>query len=615
MGFQVTTCPGCACGCGVLLEEEHGVLAAAYPISSHPVSKGSLCIRGWNSVDSWRHPDRLTGPLLRNGESLLPASAEQALDRICDHFADARPGSICFAVAPSLSNEDILAILHLADHLHARVCGVDFSGVPTARRALQRVLGRHYCSSSLSGVEQARLVWVFGADLENYPQVASALTEAESNGARIVSFDVFSQPEKASRRQVLVPPEEFGLLPLLLQKCVLEMGQIPPAVASRAGFRELSERYQDCSWFPSSSIVQEAAIRELVESFRACPESAVVIGDRWLTTGSRPLEQTAQLVQALALLGAEDRLIIAAGEVNSWGLADLLPPLESDSQALTGLLNGEASDISVLVVCGDDLLRSTPCAGNLEEALVLVGKVIVLDRFRSDLLPFADVVLPSASFAELDGTVTSTFGMVQRWRHTVPPPGEAQPERVWLGRIASFLGLKPWPEAPLEWWMGRRNSRRLYDLNGLRPLYHADGSAGWLLREETRLELFPPSGSPTSRTPEDPSVQAIFTRHPANWRTGAWSNRDEILRRESPEQVLSVAPADLEEKGVKSGGRVRLVTHEGSAVFPARADSRLPRGVVSLAEIPGSREIPRSLVADSEEGFSFQPVPCRLEKV
>jgi len=97
--------------------------------------------------------------------------------------------------------------------------------------------------------------------------------------------------------------------------------------------------------------------------------------------------------------------------------------------------------------------------------------------------------------------------------------------------------------------------------------------------------------------------------------TGAWSRRDDILGRESIEQVLRAAPSDLDERGIKSGGRVRLVTQEGSAVFVARADSRLPRGLVSLPEAPGAREIPRSLLAGFEEGFSFQPVPCRLERI
>jgi len=615
MGFQVTTCPGCACGCGVLLEEERGVLIAAYPVSSHPVSKGSLCIRGWNSVDSWRHPDRLTTPLVREDESLLAVSADEALERIFSPLKEAAPGSICFAVAPSTSNEDILAILRLAHYLRARVCGFDFSGVPTARRALTSVLGRHYCSRSLTALQNAQLIWMFGADVDNYPQVASALTTAESNGAQVVSFDTFAEPDKKRRVQVFVPPEEFGLLPVLLQKCALERGYILPSVASRPGFGRLAAQYQDRSWLPSSSILREQRIRELVASFSTSPDSAVIIGDRWLTTGLRALEQTSQLLQALALLGVEDRLVIAAGEANSWGLADLLAPHESDSRILAGLLNGDTSDIAVLVTCGDDLLRSAPCPGNLEEALGLVGTVIVLDRFRNGLFPFADAVLPSVSFAEMDATVTNTFGMLQRWRQAVTPPGEARPERAWLGLIASRLGLKSWPGTPLEWWMTEEGASSPYDGSGVRLLYETNGRAEWLLREETNLTFVRPSGSLTSRTPEDRSVQAIFTRHPANWMTGAWSDRNEILRRESTEQVLSVSQPDLDEKGIKSGGRVRLVTQEGSAVFVARADGRLPQGLVSLAEVTGSREIPRSLLAGSDEGFSFQPVPCRLEKV
>ncbi len=612
MGFQVSTCPGCACGCGILLEEENGILTAAYPISSHPVSKGSLCIRGWNSIDSWRHPDRLTHPLLRRDQVLSSVPAEAALDRICSRLKEAPRGSVCFAVAPSLANEDILAVKRLAQILGAQVCGADFSGAATARLAARRVLGRHYCSSSIGVLEHAQLIWVFGADLENYPQVASRLTEAEGNGAQVVSFDTFLEDEKKGRTQVFVPPEEFGLLPLLLQKCALESGRILPGVKSRPDFSQLTAFYQNWS-IPGGRNLKEEKIREMVSAFAACSDSAVVIGDRWLTTGDTILEQTTQLIQAIALLGAEDRVVIAAGEVNSWGLCDLLPTSEENSARLAALLNGEASGVSVLVTCGDDLLRSAPCPARLKEALSAIGSVIVLDRFKNDLLPFAEVVLPSAGFGEVDGTVTNTFGTVQRWRQIVAGPGEAQPERVWLGRIAARLGMESWPDRPQEWWMTEQAVHSPYEPSGLAPLYQADDSAGWLFREESHLTLLEPS-PPVSDAAQETVVQAIFTRHPANWMTGAWSGRDEILRRESTEQVLSVAPADLEERGIKSGGRARLVTHEGAAVVLAKGDSRLPRGLVLLAEVPGRMEISRPLLAGPREGLSFQPVPCRLEK-
>ncbi|RPI21987.1 MAG: formate dehydrogenase subunit alpha, partial [Acidobacteria bacterium] len=82
MGFQVSTCPGCACGCGVLLEEVRGLLIAAHPVSQHPVSEGRLCIRGWNCAGSWRHPDRLTAPQIRQNGDLVPASIDDAVTRI-----------------------------------------------------------------------------------------------------------------------------------------------------------------------------------------------------------------------------------------------------------------------------------------------------------------------------------------------------------------------------------------------------------------------------------------------------------------------------------------------------------------------------------------------------
>ncbi|MBU1851676.1 MAG: hypothetical protein KJ995_04655, partial [Candidatus Omnitrophica bacterium] len=43
----LTTCIYCGCGCGLYLTEDKGLVTGAYPSVNHPVSKGSLCVKGW----------------------------------------------------------------------------------------------------------------------------------------------------------------------------------------------------------------------------------------------------------------------------------------------------------------------------------------------------------------------------------------------------------------------------------------------------------------------------------------------------------------------------------------------------------------------------------------
>ena len=58
-----------------------GVVVTGNP--AFPVNKGALCIKGFTSGETLRHPDRLRTPLVRNSDGrLAPASWDEALDRI-----------------------------------------------------------------------------------------------------------------------------------------------------------------------------------------------------------------------------------------------------------------------------------------------------------------------------------------------------------------------------------------------------------------------------------------------------------------------------------------------------------------------------------------------------
>jgi predicted molibdopterin-dependent oxidoreductase YjgC len=61
------------------------------------------------------------------------------------------------------------------------------------------------------------------------------------------------------------------------------------------------------------------------------------------------------------------------------------------------------TDIAVLFLCGDDLLSIAPRPDLVERALSSAASVVVIDRFSSNALAFADVVLPSCGFAETMG--------------------------------------------------------------------------------------------------------------------------------------------------------------------------------------------------------------------
>ena len=81
--------------------------------------------------------------------------------------------------------------------------------------------------------------------------------------------------------------------------------------------------------------------------------------------------------------------------------------------------------------------------GSLQDASVLEGKefVVVQELFETETTAFADVILPAASFAEVDGTFTNNTGFVQRVRKAIEPLHQSKADWIITTLIAREMGV------------------------------------------------------------------------------------------------------------------------------------------------------------------------------
>ncbi len=81
--------------------------------------------------------------------------------------------------------------------------------------------------------------------------------------------------------------------------------------------------------------------------------------------------------------------------------------------------------------------------GSLQDATVLEGKdfVVVQELFETATTAFADVILPAASFAEVDGTFTNNTGFVQRVRKAIEPVNQSKADWVITNLIAREMNV------------------------------------------------------------------------------------------------------------------------------------------------------------------------------
>jgi NADH-quinone oxidoreductase subunit G len=127
--------------------------------------------------------------------------------------------------------------------------------------------------------------------------------------------------------------------------------------------------------------------------------------------------------------GSSDDILISADKnPNTTGAWRIAPGLHSLRELAADVAAGA---VKTLVVLGN-------------ESLVLPADkpvtLVVLASHEGPLVERAEVVLPVATWAEVDGTFTNKAGRVQRIHAALPPPGEAMPGWQAVALLAERLG-------------------------------------------------------------------------------------------------------------------------------------------------------------------------------
>jgi formate dehydrogenase major subunit len=121
-----------------------------------------------------------------------------------------------------------------------------------------------------------------------------------------------------------------------------------------------------------------------------------------------------------------------------WGVAAL--PDQPGMKATQMIPAAHDGTLKALYVIGENPLVSDPDVNHAEKSLDNLDFLVVQDIFLTETAERADVVLPSACYAEKDGTFANTERRVQRIRKAVDPPGESRDDWDIICEIATRMG-------------------------------------------------------------------------------------------------------------------------------------------------------------------------------
>jgi predicted molibdopterin-dependent oxidoreductase YjgC len=276
--------------------------------------------------------------------------------------------------------------------------------------------------------------------------------------------------------------------------------------------------------------------------------------------------------------------------------------------------------VRALYIMGENPFLSDPNMNHVEQALREVEFLVVQDIFLNETAQLADVVLPAVSFAEKEGTFTSTERRIQRVRSALPVRGEARRDLdiiCDLGRRLSrsngrkgsqvihavtdwnYAGApEVWNEiAALTPTMAGIAYDRL-EQGGIQwPCPTPDHPGTAILHKEkfTRgLGRFTPLVFREPAENPDPDYPFVLNtgRVLQHWHGGTLTRRSAGLNWVVPEGEIQINAQDGEQLGIASGDTIRVSSRRGQATGRARLTRRLPRGMVFMnfhfAELPAN---------------------------
>ncbi|MGH2537087.1 MAG: NADH-quinone oxidoreductase subunit NuoG [Candidatus Promineifilaceae bacterium] len=587
-------CPvGCNTTLGTRAEARSGgrsVIKRVMPRQNEYVNEIWICDKGRFVNQHADSAQRLTRPLVREGDRLVETSWDEALDLVAGKLQLA--GSAAAGLAGDrLSNED----LYLFQKLFRQGLGsanIDLTAPRLGGGDVVAAVGLA-AGSNLKDLGPGDAILVVAADLhEQAPVYWLRVKQAAERGAALVTLNLRPTRLDAYARHSIryAPGAALATAQGLLNAAKIERG------------READDALQ-------------AAADDLIKAENLVAFYAAEGLER------AESETLARLLGNLLLVkqGEEGRphagrrnngLVAVWPRGNTQGAWDMgvrpeagpgYAPLAEPGADAAGICAGVKSGaVKALFLAASDPVGDGLLAGRGE-----LDFLAVQELFMSRSAELADVVLPAQSWAEREGTFTNGERRVQRFYPAINAMGDSRPdwivlaqlgERVGLGRPAASAGLVFKEIAGQVPQYAGLDYRRLAWSEAQWPEVGGDDMyyGGTAYRNKAGLGLqWPAAAEGGALEPfelpdigrEEPNGLALVPI-PALYQPGRLIAVSELLAGRVARPTLYLNPADAAELALADGAELGLLAAAGGQSVQAAVRPEAPAGVALLRGVP-----------------------------
>ncbi|MFZ4514785.1 MAG: NADH-quinone oxidoreductase subunit NuoG [Acidimicrobiia bacterium] len=429
-----TSCQTCAVNCRGAVQSTTNEVVRFLGVDSEPVNHGWLCDKGRFGYEYLRAPERISEPMLRDGDGWKSVSWPEAFDAAAAGLQRAielhGPQSVAVLGGARGNNESAYTLARFTravlgtDNIDAQLG----DGLPA-----EAVLGLP--GAAIADLDSAAAIVLCGPDLKEELPVLALRVRRAAEELGVPLIDLGARDTGLTRSAHAVIRTAPGALGTVGEQLAAAIG------GTRSGDAEIDAAATLLEG-RSGNIVMvlgRPSLAESVDGALAAASAFHALGRTTFLSALRRGNVRGALECGCAPGVLPGRVSLEAGRTHfsaAWGTLPSARGLDA-----RGILEAARDGrVHALVLVGADPLADFPDRTLAREALDAVGFVVALDAFQSDSLRRADVLLPTAMWSERAGTTTNLEGRVQRLAARVTAPGVAMDDWRILGELALRFG-------------------------------------------------------------------------------------------------------------------------------------------------------------------------------
>ena len=588
--WYASVCGECSAGCGTWVRTREGRAVKIEGNPNHPVSGGALCSRGHSALQGLYNPDRLAGPMVRNGDGFDAIGWDEAEAQLVQRLG-AAGGNILF-----LTGSSAASLGDLLDNFTAAVGGerVEHDGLSEAplREAARIAYGRNVIPTY--DFEAARFIVSFGADfLETWLSPVeygrafartSAADEVGSKGRFVFVGPRLSLTGQNADEWFPIQPGSEAMVALGMASVIAEGG------ADAGPYAALLRTYDPDSAAQASGIPAEE-ISELARRFVAeGPGLAVGPG-----VSGQHRNATAANLAVLVL----NHVAGNVGRSVHLAVPDLGAPSGAYSSMESTIASMRDGGVGVALVHGTNPAYSLPATAGFAEAFGEVQFKVSFASALDETAALADLILPDGHALESWGDSNprpGVYSLQQPVMRPVPNFDSRSTGDVLLtvaGQLGHDLGAADFQEYVRASWQtvhGLSAAGTDFDLfwrDALRA-----GVVTVPVADQAPATLRSPDSALSFDTPAfdgDPGGLVLMVHPSSRFGDGRQANRSWL--QELPDPVSKIAwhswvelnPATAEGLGVRNGDVVRVSSPHGQLQLPVWIYPGIREDVAAIA--------------------------------